>query len=438
MPDSLRSSTRNTTATNLRRDHVFVVGCIRRAYGHRRSASSLGGAPVRGDVSRRIQVRVLRILALLASKHAAARSVLSRCVPTGGASLRRVPRIHKHHGHAVLRRLVGQHVLLPSERPGVHPAASILAEALRSLSDVRQIFEGQRGATGQRIEDVLGDVMVTPAPKPLPLPRAQLEAALGGLGAFGLEAALRAEVTTVHMMPVGVAEDLAVGQGSRNHNASITTDDVGGRSGCFHLLGEREGQPPAALGIARELAGIGGPGIVVGDAAVFEDGDRETLAHRGQGDLLAVEAHGHGPGVIGDGEAVAARTRDGLALLLALAERGHGAHGEALGVANELGFEAVLGDEVAVDGVVELDGAFDVGVVPGVGGGVVVGSGDAGLEVEEAGCRVLRHVYLHLDRPRQLHVHVGTKRNFKCQVQGGAPPRRERRCLRSLAQEMKG
>ena len=370
----------------------------------------MGGAPVRCDVPGSVQVRVLRVLALLAHESFAARSVLPGRVPALRAPLRRVPRVHVHHGHPVFRRLVAHHVLLATERPGVQPSPGVRAEAGSSETEVRQVFQRQRGATGQRVQDVLRDIVVAPEPKPLPLPAALLQPAPGGTCAFGLEAALRAEVPAVHPMPVGLADDLAAGQRRRNHDTSITTDDVFGNLGEFNLLGEGEGEPPAALVVLGELATVAGPPVVTLQPEVLLDGDLEALAHRGQGDRHPIWTEGHGVGVEGDGQELGGGAGDLLALRDALSDGGDGPHGEAQDVADELGLEAVVRAEAVVDGVVEVDGALDGRVVEGDRSGIVVGSGDAALEVEQGSLGFRRDIDSNPDRARHPRVHEVSQR----------------------------
>lgn len=343
----------------------------------------LGGAPVRCDVPGSVQVRMFRVLALLAHESFAARTVLPGRVPALGATLRSVPRVHVHHGHPVLRGLVRHHVLLPSERPGVQSPSGIHSEAGTSQSNVRQVFQRQRCAARKLIQDVLRDVVVAPEPKPLPLPDALPEEALCGTCAFSLETALRPEVSTVHLMPVGIADDLAVRERSRDHNATITTDHVSGNLGGFDLLVEGEGEPPVALGIAREFSAIAGPPVVTLQPEVFANGYPESLAERCQGHLHPVGSEGHGVCVKRDGQQLGGGARRLLALLDALPDGSNGTHGEAHDVANELGLEAVLGSEPVVRLVVEMDGALDLGIDEGDGGGVVVGGGDTSLQVEQ-------------------------------------------------------
>jgi len=406
MVTSLRNSTRHRSPTNLRASGVFVVGRIRRAYGHRRSTVLLGGAPVRSDVLRRVQVRVIRVFALLAHESFAARSVLPGRVPALGAPLRRVPGVHVHHCYPVLRRLVGHHVLLASERPGMDPSARVRSEAGTPKADVRQVFEHQRGATRQRVQDVLRDVVVAPEPKPLPLPDALLQPALGGTCAFGLEAALRPVIPPVYPVPVGLSDDLTVGQCCRNHDASITTDHIFGNLGGFDLLGEGEGEPPVALVVSGELAAVAAPAVVSLQPEMLVDGQLEALAHRGQGDLHPVRTEGHGVGVEGDGQRLGRGAGSLLALLDALTNGSNGSHGEPHDVAGELRLEAVLRAESVVSSVMELDGALDGRVVEGDRGGIVVGGCDTSLQVEQGRLGFRRDIDSNSDRARHHRVHV--------------------------------
>ncbi len=214
---------------------------MRRAYVHRRGAVMLGGAPVGSDVPGCIQVRVLGVRALLAHEALAARSVSPRHVTARRAPLRGVACVHEHHPDSTLGRLVRQHLLLTAERPGVQPTTRVLVEAPTSHADVRQVLERKGGACGAGSENLRSDVVIAPGAKPRPLPRALLREALGGLGAFGLEATLSTEVAAVDVMPRRVAEERSVGQHGRDHDAPIATDDRRRNLGFRDLLGEGEG-----------------------------------------------------------------------------------------------------------------------------------------------------------------------------------------------------
>lgn len=397
------------SATNLRGRGVLVRRRMRRVYAplarlHRWSAVLLGGAPVGRDVLRGVQVRVFRVPARFARKPRPRRAVRSARVPARAALLRGVARVHVGHRDAVQRGLALQHRLLPPEAPRVHPMARVGAKTPRPQSDVRQVFQHQRGATGQRVEQLLGEHLIAPTPKPRPLPRATLQATLGGFGAFGLEAALRTEILSVDLVPVRVAEGRSVRQRGGDDDAAVASDDRLGKSRFGDLRGHGEGEPPAAPRIDRELGGVGAPRRVVAQALVRTDGYLRALAVGSKRDAAAIGGERHGVGVVGDGLACARGARDGLALGGALAGTGHGAHGRALHIADELRLERVGLAQVVVERVVKVDRTFDGGVVEGARGSLVEGSGDAWLESKKSAGLLGRGEHLDLDGARDLHV----------------------------------
>lgn len=398
----------------------------------------LGGAPVSSDVSGCVQVRVFRVLALLASKTFAAGSVLLGRVPALRAPLRGVTSVHEYNSDAVFGSLVGHHVLLPSERPGVHPSSGVRPETGGAKSDVRQVFQGQRRASRQRVQYVLGDVVVTPEPEPLPPSAASLEATFGGTCAFGLETALRSEVSSVHLMPVGVADYLAVRERSRNHNSSVATNHTCRCLWFFSLLGKRERKPPPALFVTRQLAAVGVPSIVLFDATVFLDDESDPLAVRGDGHDPPVGPNGHRVGVVGYGQNLRVGTRRLLSFGYPRPCRSNVAHGQTLDVANELRLQVVAAPQVAVDGMVELDCSLDLGMRPSKGCRLVVGSGDATLKIKQAAHGLSRDLHLNSHRPCHLHLaHVCRTCHGGCQERI-APPLREQRGFRDLAKETIG
>lgn len=391
---------------------------MRRAYFHRRTTSSLGGGPVGRDVPGGVQVRVLLVPAPAAPEQLAAGSVVPRRVPAHAALLRRVAGVHEHHRHPMLRRLVQEHLLLAAERPRVHPSLGVALEAASPGADVRKVLEGEGGAAGASGEDLRRGDVIAPGPKPLPLLRARSEASLSRLGAFGLEAVPRAEVSAVDLMPGRVTEELAAREGSRDHDTTIATDNVGGGLGVEDLLGEREGEDP----VGADLAQTGRVAVPVGVALQVLVRDERALDALGIGRQFhrpAVVAQLHGAGVIGDGASEGTRSRDCLALGRSLAQRRDRAHRITLHVADELRLESVGGAQRGVEGMVELDRALDLGMLEGVGSGLVVGGRDPRLQSHKGVLLVGGDQELATDGSSQQHDHVGSDYPIQGQVELG-------------------
>jgi len=300
----------------------------------------------------------------------------------------------------------------------MHPASGVTAKPLPPGPDVGEVFQHQDGTGRDRSEKLRGHVVIGPDAKPRPLPRALLQAAFRGLGAFALETALRSIIPSVGAVIGRGAQHPTIGEGGGNDDAAIDTDDRTCQGGLRdeHLSCEGEREPDAIVLSKGDLAAVDLPGSVMTQALVLAHLHLDTLAKRGQAHRSSVGPEAHRTDIVRNGKALGRRAGRFFAGLKTFSRRGHRSHRKPLDVTDELGREFVEAAQEEVNSVVEIHSAFDVRVIEGMASRIVVGRRDERLDLAEGFRLRGRGAHLDSNRPRQYHAHVGRRNVPACQA----------------------
>jgi hypothetical protein len=154
------------------------------------------------DVASGVQVSIEMKSTLPTNEYALGTAVGASSMPAAATHLRGMSGINPNHRTTPFLGLVPDKALELSKRPGMHPALGFRAPlGLHPLADVFEVFQHDRAAWFNRLNDLLREHMITVAAEaPLPPPYT-LEMPFCAARAFLLQPTLQVEQSPLSGLP---------------------------------------------------------------------------------------------------------------------------------------------------------------------------------------------------------------------------------------------
>jgi len=183
-------------------------------------------------------------------------------------------RVNANHYTAFTFCLVGQQFAQALKGPLVKLAALGCAATLTPSANLGQVFNHNRRACFDAINDTPTHNVVAVSPKPCHAPRQPFEMSSSALGAFGLQAALEPEVSSFGALPAAVAIEVVVRGYSRASFAEVNPNHIRRlslRGGQGNNKMDKEG-----FAFDNQVAAIKTQGLVNALLGIVVHGDRHN------------------------------------------------------------------------------------------------------------------------------------------------------------------
>lgn len=178
-------------------------------------------------------------------------------IATSTTGLRGLTWINLDHADPLFLGFVGQEIVElgkpPTMQPpfGVNPVVLLASSHLRSVSNVLEVFQDERGTWESVLHDTLGEDMIAIPVETSLLTRQTLEMSLRSFRSVGLQLSLEAEVTTVNLFPVATAEELPLTGDGWTVQPQVNPNDFIGRGDLWLRNLYHDMQPPFAFAITE-------------------------------------------------------------------------------------------------------------------------------------------------------------------------------------------